>query len=118
MHCNSIEVSTKQRRIATLAKQSPEMAFTSLAYLMNLDWLFEAYRQTRKTERLGSMGLLRRSTNKTLKATFKRCLSVRSLATIAPHLFGESTFQKGLPRRKFAQSAFPHWKIKFFSVRS
>lgn len=57
MHCNSIEVSTKQRRIATLAKQSPEMAFTSLAYLMDLDWLFEAYHQTRKNGAAGVDGV-------------------------------------------------------------
>jgi len=42
MHRNSEDVSTKQRRIATLAKQSPQMAFTSLAYLMDIDWLREA----------------------------------------------------------------------------
>ena len=36
---NSTIVSTKQKRIAALAKQSPEMAFTSLAYLMDIDWL-------------------------------------------------------------------------------
>ena len=36
---NSTNVSTKQERIAALAKQSPEMAFTSLAYLMDIDWL-------------------------------------------------------------------------------
>ncbi len=53
MRCNSIEVSTKQQRIATLAKQSPDMAFTSLAYLVDLDWLFEAYHQTRKTGAAG-----------------------------------------------------------------
>ena len=45
---NSITVSTKQERIAALAKQSPQMAFTSLAYLMDIDWLKEAYRRTRK----------------------------------------------------------------------
>ena len=48
MHRNSENVSTKQERIAALAKQSPEMAFTSLAYLMDIDWLKEAYRRTRK----------------------------------------------------------------------
>jgi group II intron reverse transcriptase/maturase len=31
-----------------LAKRSPQMAFTSLAYLMDLEWLREAYRRTRK----------------------------------------------------------------------
>jgi len=43
MHRNSETVSTKQRRIAELANQSPEMAFTSLAYFMDVAWLLEAY---------------------------------------------------------------------------
>gem|GEM_PF-2667155 len=41
-------VSTRQQRIAELAKQSPQMGFTSLAYHIDLDWLREAYRRTRK----------------------------------------------------------------------
>jgi RNA-directed DNA polymerase len=48
MHRNLDNVSTKRRRIAELAKQSPEMVFTSLAYHLDLDWLREAYRRTRK----------------------------------------------------------------------
>ena len=39
MHRNPVNVSTKRVRITALAKQSPEMAFTSLAYLMDIDWL-------------------------------------------------------------------------------
>lgn len=42
MHRNSTSVFTKQQRIATLAKRSPQMAFTSLAYLLDIDWLKEA----------------------------------------------------------------------------
>jgi RNA-directed DNA polymerase len=57
MHRNSINVSTKQERIAALAKQSPEMAFTSLAYLMDIDWLTEAYRRTRKDGAAGVDGV-------------------------------------------------------------
>ena len=55
MHRNSDDVSTKQERIAALAKQSPEMAFTSLAYLMDIDWLKEAYRRTRKGGAVGEV---------------------------------------------------------------
>ena len=40
-----------------LAKQSPEMAFTSLAYLMDIDWLKEAYRRTRKDGAVGIDGV-------------------------------------------------------------
>lgn len=56
MHRNPNDVSTKQQRIATLAKQSPEMGFTSLAYLMDLEWLREAYRRTRKNAAAGIDG--------------------------------------------------------------
>jgi RNA-directed DNA polymerase len=40
-------VSTKQQRIAALAKQSPEMGFTSLAHHIDLRWLYEAYLRVR-----------------------------------------------------------------------
>jgi RNA-directed DNA polymerase len=54
---NSTDVSTKQERIAELANRSPQMAFTSLAYLMDIDWLKEAYRRTRKDGAVGVDGV-------------------------------------------------------------
>ena len=56
MHRNPDNVSTKQERIATLARQSPQMGFTSLAYLMDLQWLLEAYHRTRKNGATGVDG--------------------------------------------------------------
>ncbi len=50
---SSESVSTKLQRIAGLAKQSPGMGFTSLAYLIDMDWLGEAYRRTRKDGAVG-----------------------------------------------------------------
>jgi retron-type reverse transcriptase len=41
-------VLTKQQRIAELARRSPQMGFTSLAYLMDIDWLKAAFHRTRK----------------------------------------------------------------------
>src|SRR5262249_13646215 len=41
-------VFTKQQRIAKLAKQAPQMAFTSLNHYLDLVWLVEAYQRTRK----------------------------------------------------------------------
>jgi hypothetical protein len=41
-------ISTKLQRIATLAIQSPEMVFTTLAHHIDIEWLREAYRLTRK----------------------------------------------------------------------
>lgn len=41
-------VSTKQRRIAELARQKPSEALTSLHHHIDLEWLVEAWRKTRK----------------------------------------------------------------------
>ncbi|MEN6494055.1 MAG: hypothetical protein ABFD16_07175 [Thermoguttaceae bacterium] len=43
-----MSVLTKQQRIAEMAKRSPQMGFTSLAYLMDLDWLKTAFHRTRQ----------------------------------------------------------------------
>jgi group II intron reverse transcriptase/maturase len=51
-----VDVSTKRQRIAQLALQSPEMGFTSLAYFIDVDWLREAYRLTRKDGAVGVDG--------------------------------------------------------------
>jgi RNA-directed DNA polymerase len=57
MHRNSTTVSTKQERLAALAKQAPQRAFTSLAHLMDIDWLKEAYQRTRKDGAVGVDGM-------------------------------------------------------------
>lgn len=49
-------VSTRQQRIAQLAKQSPQMGFTSLNHHLDLPWLCEAYRRTRKDGAVGVDG--------------------------------------------------------------
>ena len=43
-------------RVAGLAKCSPELVFTSLAHLIDLEWLLEAYRRTRKDGAVGVDG--------------------------------------------------------------
>lgn len=45
---SSNQVSTKLRRIAELAKRAPDMSFTSLSHHIDLEWLREAFRRTRK----------------------------------------------------------------------
>lgn len=49
-------VSTKQRRIAELAKQMPGEALTTLAHHIDIEWLREAYRRTRKDGAAGVDG--------------------------------------------------------------
>ena len=74
MHRNSTNVSTKQERIAELAKQSPQMAFTSLAYLMDIDWLKEAYRRTRKDGAVGVDGVTADEYEQDLEGNLQRLL--------------------------------------------
>jgi group II intron reverse transcriptase/maturase len=67
-------VYTKQERIAALAKQSPQMAFTSLAYLMDIDWLKEAYRRTRKDGAAGVDGVTAEDYEQDLEGNLQRLL--------------------------------------------
>jgi len=48
MPSNLDKVLTVQQRIAELAQRLPELAFTSLAHYIDLQWLEEAYHRTRK----------------------------------------------------------------------
>jgi len=52
----STPISTKLERIAKLAKEAPGMAFTTLAHHIDIDWLKEAYRRTRKDGAVGVDG--------------------------------------------------------------
>lgn len=69
-----MSVSTKQERIAELAKQSPQMAFTSMAYLMDIDWLKEAYRRTRKDGAVGVDGMTADEYEQDLEGNLQRLL--------------------------------------------
>ncbi len=52
-----MSVSTKLQRIARMAKEHPERAFTNLAHHIDLDFLREAYRLTRKDGATGVDGV-------------------------------------------------------------
>ena len=49
-------VSTKQQRIAQLSEQFPQRSFTSLSHHIDLEWMREAYRRTRKDGAVGVDG--------------------------------------------------------------
>jgi RNA-directed DNA polymerase len=49
-------VSTKQQRIAELARNAPDMAFTNLAHHIDIPWLLAAYNRTRKDGAVGVDG--------------------------------------------------------------
>ncbi len=50
------DMSTRQQRIAELAKQAPQMGFTSLAHHIDIGWLYQAYQRTRKDGAVGVDG--------------------------------------------------------------
>lgn len=67
-------VLTKQQRIAELAKQSPEMVLTSLAHHMDIEWLREAYRRTRKDGAAGIDGVTAEEYEADLEENLKELL--------------------------------------------
>lgn len=52
-----ISISTKQSKIASVASIKPERALTTLAHHIDLEWLNEAYRGTRKNAAPGIDGV-------------------------------------------------------------
>ena len=71
---SSETISTKQQRIATLAKQSPQLAFTTLSHHLDLAWLREAYRRTRKSGAVGVDGQTAREYEQHLEANLQSLL--------------------------------------------
>ena len=88
-------MSTKQQRIAELAKQRPEMGFTSLAHHIDIDWLHEAYRRTRKDGAAGVDGKTARTMSRTWRTTSGRCWTVPSPARTALRRCGGCTSRRG-----------------------
>ena len=76
-----MSVFTKQQRIAELAKRSPQMGFTSLAYLMDIDWLHEAFRRTRKDGAPGVDGQTWSEYERNLEANLQSLLDRAKSAT-------------------------------------
>jgi group II intron reverse transcriptase/maturase len=51
------EISTQQEKIAQQSRQAPSMVWTTLAHHIDLPWLHEAYRRTRKDGAVGVDGV-------------------------------------------------------------
>ena len=74
MHRNPDNVSMKRRRIAELAERSPQMGFTSLAHLIDIEWLHEAWRLTRKDGAAGVDGQVASDYERDLEANLHSLL--------------------------------------------
>ena len=67
-------VSTRQQRTAELARQSPEMGFTSLNHYLDLAWMREAFRRTRKDGAPGVDGQTAASYEENLESNLQALL--------------------------------------------
>jgi hypothetical protein len=67
-------VSTKLQRIAELAREAPERAFLSLAHYIDIEFLQEAFRRTRKDGATGVDGLTGRAYEERLEENLKSLL--------------------------------------------
>ena len=80
-----ITVSTKQQQVAKLAKDAPGMVITTLAHHMDLEWLKEAYRRTRKSGAVGTDGQTSDAFSRDLEGNLTRLLEEAKSGTyLAP----------------------------------
>lgn len=80
-----MNVYTKQQRIASLAKRYPDRSFASLAHYIDLEWLREAYRRTRKNAAPGVDGQTAREYAEHLEDNLRSLLDrVKSGRYVAP----------------------------------
>jgi RNA-directed DNA polymerase len=61
-------ISTKQQKIATLAREAPQMVLLTLAHHIDLVWMEEAYRRTRKDGAVGVDGVTAEAYEQALQA--------------------------------------------------
>jgi RNA-directed DNA polymerase len=69
-----VYVSALQERIAEIAGERPELGFTSLAHLIDIDWLHAAYRQARKDGAAGVDGQTGKGDEANLQANLQSLL--------------------------------------------
>ena len=76
-------ISTKQEKIAKLARREPQRVLTTLAHHIDVVWLREAYRRTRKTGAAGVDGVSSAQYEAHLEG---RCPAGRCLELISYHV--------------------------------
>ena len=72
-------ISTKRGQIAKLAREMPGVALTSLSHHIDLSWLLEAYRRTRKDGAVGVDGQTAADYERDLERNLQRLLDLALL---------------------------------------
>ena len=69
-------VSTKMQQIAQNAERMPQVSFTSLSYHLDLKWMYEAYKETRKDGAVGVDGQTAEEFQEDLKGNLESLLEL------------------------------------------
>jgi RNA-directed DNA polymerase len=77
-------VSTKQERIAELARNCPDMAFTNLAHHIDIEWRLTAHARTRKDGAVGVDGQTAEEYEVNLEANLQNLLDRAKSGTYVP----------------------------------
>src|SRR6516165_10714147 len=78
-------VLTKRQRIAELARNCPDMAFTNLAHHIDIKWLHKAYELTRKDGAVGVDGQTAEEYERNLEGNLQHLLNrAKSGTYVAP----------------------------------
>ena len=93
-------VYTKQQRIAELARNGPDMAFTTLAHHIDIEWMLAAHARTRRDGAVGVDGQTAEEYEVNLEANLQNLLDPR---------------RARLPRP--ARWGYPRMRIRFSNVR-
>ena len=111
-------VFTKQQRIAELARNCPDMAFTTLANHIDMEWMLSAHARTRRDGAVGVDGQTADEYKVNLEANLQNLLN---RATNPARTWRRPCVEYIFPRQarlpRLARWEYQRMKIKFFSVR-
>ena len=113
----STDVSTKQRRIAELARIHPEVSFTSLAHHIDLRWLYEAYQRTRKDAAVGVDGQTAEEYAKDLGGNLRSLLERAKVGNVFCSSCQTRIYTEGYGELRLVPSVFLPSKTRCCSVR-
>jgi RNA-directed DNA polymerase len=126
-------VYTKRRRIAGLAYEAPDMAFTNLAHHIDIEWLKEAHAKTRKDGAVGVDGQTAEEYKVNLEANLQNLLDrAKSGTYVAPPVrrayipkagspnetrpLGIPTYEDKILQRAVLMALEPVYETDFLSV--
>lgn len=106
------DVSTRQQRIAELARIHPEVSFTSLAHHIDLRWLQEAYRRTRKDGATGVDGQTAADYEKDLEGNLRSLLERAKSGSYRAPPVRRTYIPKGTSRTEMRPIGVPTFEDK------